>query len=379
MKQFLYGIVMLSGVVILLPGNVSAQYNLGISTSNWSGTNALYLNPANIADSRERLVIEIFSAGAGVDNNLGTLSSASGLKKAYNDGNINNLFVYSNNKTFSLIAPSVRINLPGFMWSINKNNSIAFTNSIRGVNQFNNFDQSLFRTVGDPNYVLNTSTTSSYTSSNFNYTAHLWTENSFTYAGVLLDRKEHEIKIGATVRYLRGIGYIGLKGNNLDIKYASGSDSVHVTNSDVQFASNILNTKNAILNGTSSGDLLKQVFSDATGKGIGGDIGVVYDYMPQYAKATYNMDGDETRDYSQNRYLLRFSASVMDLGAINYNAADNSNATVSGNGYITGKGLSDSVKNYEDFRHYAIQHGFHADTSHQNTKVYMPATLRLQT
>ncbi len=377
MKHNFYSSLVLTGLVFLSPFSLKAQYNLGIATSNWSGTNALNLNPANIADSREKLVIDIFSTTAGVDNNLGTLSSFSGITSAINKGNVNNLFTYSNNATFSLLAPYLKVNLPGFMWSINKNHSVALTNSVNAINQFNNFDQSLFRTVGDPNYVINVNGNSAYTSKNFNYTAHLWTQTGVTYAGVLLDQDEHEIKIGATLRYLRGIGYIGLKGNNLDVVYKSGVDSVHVSNSDMEFASNILNTKNAILNGATSGNLMSQIFGSATGKGIGGDFGVVYDYMPQYAREGYNMDGIHMTDHSRNRYLLRFSASIMDIGAISYKAGDNSNATVTGNGYITGKGLSDSVKNYEDFRHYAIQHGFTADTTHQNTKVYMPTTLRL--
>ena len=378
MKHIFYAILALTGAGLLSSGSADAQYNLGISTSNWSGTNALYLNPANIADCREKFTIDIFSANAGVDNNLGTLSNITGVNNAIKNGNVNNLFTYSNNKTFSLLAPYLKVNLPGFMWSINKNNSIAFTNSVNAINQFNNFDQSLFRTVGDPNYVINGNGVTSLTSKNFNYTAHLWTQTGVTWAGVLLDQDEHEIKVGVTLRYLRGVGYIGLKGNNLDVVYKSGNDSVHVSNSDLEFASNILNTKNAILNGASGGNLLSQIFTGSAGSGVGGDVGVVYDYMPQYARETYSMDGREgLTDHSRNRYMLRFSASVMDIGSIGYGAGQNSNARVTGNGYITGKGLADSVKNYDDFRHYAVAHGFNADTSHMATRVYMPTTLRL--
>jgi len=375
MKQIFYLFLLTAGVIFLLPDNTNAQYNLGIATSNWSGTNALYLNPANIADSREKFTIDIFSANAGIDNNLGSFTSITGLKNAVNSGNVNNLFSYTNNATFSLLAPYAEVRLPGFMWSINHKHSIALTNSVNAMNQFNNFDQSLFRTVGDPNYVVNGNVTT-LTSKNFNYTAQLWTQTGLTYAGVLLDNDEHEIKVGATLRYLHGVGYVGLKGSNLDVVYKPNNDSVHVTNSDIEFASNILNTKNAVLNGGSStGNLLSEVFNSGGGSGVGGDLGIVYDYMPEYARDKYDMDG--LRDYSRNRYVLRFSASIMDIGSIAYGANNNSNAKVTGNGYITGQGLSDSVKDYESFRNYAVQHGFTADTSHQNTRVYMPTTLHL--
>ena len=378
MRLFLYTFLVIAGAVILLPTSSFGQFNLGIATSNWSGTNVMNINPALIADCREKFTIDIIGVNAGVDNNLGTLSSLTGINNAIKNGNVNNMFTYSNNSTFSLLAPYAKINLPGFMWSINKNNSIALTNSVNAMNQFNNFDQSLFRTVGDPNYVINGNGVTTLTSKNFNYTANLWTQTGITWAGVLLDKDEHEIRVGVTVRYLRGIGYIGLKGNNLDVTYKSGNDSVHVTNSDLEFASNILTTQNAILNGTNSSNLLSQIFTNANGMGMGGDVGVTYDYMPEFARERYSMDGHEGMvDYSRNRYLIRFSAAIMDIGSINYPSANNSNATITGNGYITGKGLSDSVKNYNDFRNYAIQHGFAADTAHLATRVYMPTTLRL--
>ena len=47
-----------------------AQRYLGIATSNWSGTNGMYLNPANIADSRHKFTIDLFSVNVGVNNNL---------------------------------------------------------------------------------------------------------------------------------------------------------------------------------------------------------------------------------------------------------------------------------------------------------------------
>ena len=104
-----------------------AQFNLGIATSNWSGTNSLYLNPANIADSRERFTIDLVSLSMGVDNNLGSLNSKGGLIGAITNGNSSNLFSYSNNNQFSLLAPYGRVNGPGFMISINHKHSIAFT------------------------------------------------------------------------------------------------------------------------------------------------------------------------------------------------------------------------------------------------------------
>ena len=136
MKKLIY----LAIIIIFYSGTAGAQYNLGIATGNWSGTNSLYLNPANIADNRERFTIDVFSINAGLDNSLGTLNSKGGLFNVINNGNTSNIFTYSNNKQFSLLAPYAQAHLPGFMVSINHKHSIALTTSIRGMNQFNNFD-----------------------------------------------------------------------------------------------------------------------------------------------------------------------------------------------------------------------------------------------
>jgi hypothetical protein len=373
MKQLLYSIV----IIILFAPAASAQYNLGIATGNWSGIYGLYLNPANIADNRERISIDVVSLNAGVDNSLGYINSKGGLIGAINNGNTNNIFSYNNSSKFSLEAPYAQVHLPGIMVAINHKHSVALTTSIRGMNQFNNFDQSLYRTITDPTYTPNSNI--DLTSNKFNYTAQVWSEIGLSYAGVVLDQDEHEIKVGATLRYLGGIGYIGLKGHNLDAHFNQGSDSLVVNNSDLEYASNLLSTKSAVLNGVSHSSILDEFFGAKDGAGVGGDIGVVYDYMPDYERDQYaSKNGKKvTTDYSKNRYKLRVSASVMDIGAITYKSSINSNAEVTGNGSISGADLAKNVQTFDQFRAYAVEHGFTADTSHKNTKVYLPTTLRI--
>lgn len=374
MKRLFYSVI----TILSLSSAAYGQYSLGIAASNWSGIYGLYMNPANIADSRARFSIDIASLNGGLDNNLGYINTQGGLIGTINKGNTDNIFTYNNNSKFSLLAPYAQVHLPSLMVSINHIHSVALTLGIRGMNQFNNFDQSLYRTITDPKYAPNSNI--DLTSNRFNYTAHVWSEIGASYAAVILDQEEHELRAGVTLRYLGGIGYLGLKGHNLDAHYKSGgNDSLFVTNSDIEFASNILSTRDAILNGVSNHSILSEFFGAKDGSGFGADIGLVYDYMPNYERDKYESRNGRvvTTDYSKNRYKLRISASIMDIGAITYKAANNSNANVTGNGVIAGKDFSDNVKNFDDFRHYAVSHGFTADTGHRDTKVYMPTTLRL--
>ncbi len=131
----------------------------------------------------------------------------------------------------------------------------------------------------------------------------------------------------------------------------------------IEYASNVLSTSSALANGFSNNSILSEFFGSKSGHGMGGDIGVTYDYIKDPERRKYNLDGKTgVVDGSTNRYLFRVSASVVDIGAINYKSSDNSNANVSGNGYITGNGLINNVTNYTSFRNYVIGQGFHLDT-----------------
>lgn len=369
MRKLLYVTI----IVIFFSVAARAQYNMGVSTSNWSGLNALYLNPANIADCHHRFAIDIFSVNAGLDNSLGTINSTGGVFGIINDGNTDNIFRYSSGDKFSMLAPYAQVHLPGIMVSINHRHSVALTTSIRGFNQFNNFDRSLYRTLTDTAYLPDGNL--DLTSNRFNYTAHVWNEVSLSYGGVIVDEREHELKVGITLRYLGGIGYLGLKGYNLDAHYKSNNDTLFVSHSDLEFASNIISTKSAILNGVSNHNILDEFFGSKDGNGIGADFGIVYEYKPDAPGV--KKDKKSKKQASRNEYKLRLSAAVMDLGAVTYKSGSNSNANVTGNGIISGKDFSNNVSNFDEFKNYAVSHGFTADTAHKDTKVYMPANFRI--
>src|ERR1700761_6768123 len=98
--KHIYSLLFIAGLVLLsIPAG--AQFNLGIATSNWSGTSAIYMNPANIADSRTRLSIDIITVTGGIENNLGSINKQGGLINTFNNSGFDNLFNYSGNSKFS--------------------------------------------------------------------------------------------------------------------------------------------------------------------------------------------------------------------------------------------------------------------------------------
>ena len=175
------------------------------------------------------------------------------------------------------------------------------------------------------------------------------------------------MKAGITLRRLGGIGYLSLKGNNLNVNYYHGSDSFYASHSDLEFASNIVSDQSAVFNGINSGNFLSRIFGATNGSGLGGDIGVVYSHR----------FGSADSDNSKNTHVLVVSGSVKDMGAINYSKNSNSIINVTGNGYLTEQGISNNINDLTSFRNYMKQQGFTADTSAAATKLHMPTSLIL--
>ena len=336
---------------------------MAIATSNGSAINSMFLNPANISGSSEVVVVNLFSLNLAVDNNLGKFSQL---------GNVSggNTFSVSGNNSFNMMAPAVDFHLPGVLISLNDElqQSFAFTTRVRVMNQLNHFDPNLFQTVSSSTHASNGDY--DFRSNKFNWTANMWSEIGLSYGLRVLDMGPHQIKLGVTLKYLGGISYLSLKGNNLNVHYSDGSDTIHATNSDLEFASNAVSSNSAVNKGLQPGDVTSSLFGSKAGSGFGMDIGVTY---------TYDINGSDKpgaqADNSGDVHRLKLSAAVTDVGAINYNDANNFVVDVRGNGYVTGHGLSDSIKNWNSFRNYMVGQGFSADTGAKATKLYMPTTL----
>ncbi|NCX96475.1 MAG: hypothetical protein EBX41_08715 [Chitinophagia bacterium] len=369
-------------LLFLLTATVSlpsyAQRYMGVATSNWGGINSMYLNPAYLADSKSKLLIDVMSLNAGIDNSLGKINTDPGIRRFISgeNTNIKDVFNFTDKDKFSLLAPYADIKGPGLIYSFNAKHTIAVSTRVRGFNQFHNFDQSIYRTITDSEYTK--SGDIMLHSENFNWTAHLWGEFSVGYGGVLYEKGNHSLKVGGTIHFLTGIGFFGLKGKNLDANYLKGADSFYANNLDVAYSSNIFSTENVIRTKISPDNFIDKFFGENSSSGISGDIGVVYDYIENPGKGVYTMDGnDHVLDRSITRYKLRFAASLTDIGYINYKRDKNSGFSVSGSGYITGREIADSVRNAESFKKYALKKGFKIDTNGTDTKLYMPATLLL--
>jgi hypothetical protein len=346
-------------IALVLATPVFGQYNLAIATSNYCVMNSMALNPANIAGCREKYSFSLIGFGFGVDNNAGSFNLDGGLVVAVGSGKTNNMFNYANNSRISMLAPYVDIVGPGILVKLDKATTVAFSTRIRGINQFNNFDQTLFHSFNDPYYKA--SDDINVNLNNFNYTAHVWGDLGLTVGRVVYDDRKNRIKAGGTLRYLGGIAYVAVKGRNMDLRFKKNMDTMYVSNVDLDYLSNFLYTRPGQGNNLST-NIFSLLANGNGASGIGGDLGITYEYNPKKLK---------------NGYLARVSASILEIGAVSYHGENNTQETFSGGGKVTGKGILDNVRNFASIQRYVTTRGFKADITKVKTTLYMPTRLML--
>ena len=352
---------------ILVQGALAQRY-FGVATGNYDPLNTVFINPANLAGCSEKLTINLFSVNLQVDNNLGTVNSLSSIISNSNNNNgnnngSNNLFTFSNRNRFSMLLPVFELRGPAVSYAINAKHTLAITTRVRVFNQFNNFDRNLYNYLTNPNFQSGNSY--GLNINGFNWTAQIWSEIGLSYGGEVLTRDKFTVKVGATLRYLQGTGFISLKSKNFDVQYSANSDSLYAVNSDLEYASSAYSPSSTFLGGAAGGGILNNFLGSPIGAGIGADLGVIVEIHP------FSNDNDP------ENHRIKLSASVTDIGAITYKAGNTYTADFYGNGYISGSGFSNNVTNYESFKNYLAGQGFSGDTSTGMKTVGLPTALLL--
>lgn len=278
-----------------------AQEMAGFRVDNYDGVNGVFFNPANLVDSRYKVDVNIlgFNMFAGNDNisySLGKLSDFGA------DTGVFSKFIGPNTKSNALLSTS--IHMPSVLFNITQHTSIAFVSRTRMMLNISDFDGNLINSVSNelsqnPPYVVRNST-------NMRININGWSEYGIAVGQVLLDRDNHFLKVGATVKYLAGIGNAYFQINNL-----KGTVNVDSTGSNRTYISD---ATGRVALGVGGYDInnLDNVALNYKGSGVGADIGFVYEYRPDYLQS------------KANKYLFKLSASLMDIGGIKYNQVQSS-------------------------------------------------------
>jgi outer membrane protein OmpA-like peptidoglycan-associated protein len=339
MKKLYLGIL-LAGIIT--PLFLQAQTFPGYRTDNYTGVNGVFFNPANIADSRYKFDINLFSINGFVGNNQGSLG-VKDLTKTFNSDSLKSfLFGRNNGHISSLINADVYG--PSVMFNLGRRSAMAITTRARVFSNARNIDGTLAQTFIDGG-AASTGVTypANFTASNSNINAAAWSEYGLSYSTVLSpDNSTNFFKAGVTVKYLAGTADAYLKMNNTSgtINYNNAADGTYLTNTKGDIS---INTTDANFSDYKFKDFFK-----FNGHGVGADFGLIYEYRPE------SMTHDNYKyqdDRFANKYKLKVGVAVLDVGKIKFNKtnASSGNYTVDipdGQQFYINQFKNQSINNY---------------------------------
>jgi len=301
--------IILSAALIVGAMSVKAQSYIGYLTDNYSGVNSVIANPSNIVDSRFKTDINLIGVSAFFSNDYYGLK----VTDAFNDDYDFDLDAKKTPTMNNNAIINADILGPSFMFNLSKKSSIAvFTRArtffnvheINGesINQIDNdFDENDDFNINEGDFYIN---------------GNAWAELGFTYARVLMDKEQHFLKGGLSLKYLQGVGNTYTTGKNVTINYdADGTDlGGGITTGNVISSGDIAYGRNVSFD---DDDYEFEIPKNANGFGV--DLGFTYEWRPNYADyTTTNADGESYTQKDKNKYKVKIGLSLTDLGSINY-------------------------------------------------------------
>jgi hypothetical protein len=315
---------------ILISSNTHAQQWLGVTGSNYAGTQSVYNNPANLSDSRYKLYVNLVANDIFLSNNYEGWNAPYSIlqlltNSASNDyRNKSGIIIFKNSYyDINTDGEPYHLNLindlrgPSVLFTLNNKRAIGILTRIRtGVNLSNVSLPlaNLIRLGTDTLLLKNQDFKLSGTSLNMNSYAEL----GLSYSQILKDEDEDFVKIGITVKRVVGIynAHINIQEADYDIVNDPAEPKKQLLRINTLKANYGYTREGAYKNASPS---FGWVFGNqSAGSGWGVDLGIVYEYRPELRKYAYREKGVQKLDPSKNKYEFRLGVSILDIGGINY-------------------------------------------------------------
>ncbi|RYY57454.1 MAG: hypothetical protein EOO09_02480 [Chitinophagaceae bacterium] len=290
---------------IFISASLHGQALPGFQTGSAAGVTGVFSNPANIADSRYKWDVNLFSISTSVGNNKATFST-SDFGDNFSGDDLLRRFIGGGTEGSNALI-NAQLTGPSFMIGLRDKSSIAFTSRARVLMNAVDFDGRLANQLLYPEEMQFSLPYEIRSDKNMRVNINAWSEFGLSYARVLKNDGEHFVKAGVTLKYLAGVtnGYLNVNRLNANI-YATGlTDEGAVANASGALAVGAGGVK---LDNFEAKDL-----TSFESSGFGADLGFVYEYRPGIAN-------DELSGWRQDRekYKFRFGASLIDAGKIKY-------------------------------------------------------------
>jgi outer membrane protein OmpA-like peptidoglycan-associated protein len=312
-----------------------AQDFLPVLSDNYMGINQVFLQPASIADSRFKSDFNVGGFNNDIYNDAMHFRSRwimdpTGI--VFNDDwwDENTYLAPNNGKDKNLFMSQALLG-PGFMATIDKKNkfAIGFTSRVRSITNADGIAEPLFGLIYS-NYSDTRYFNRWYHDKDMRAVQHIFGDYGLTFAGVVLNRGEHFVKAGGTLKLLQGIAASYLQTNDLYYYYDGsqypGSKPMSL-NSPYVYSGLSDNWGFYDEQGVYNFAVNYQLTAKPS---VGLDLGVVYEFRPEFFKYKYlPKDGKDSTDrFDLNKYFIKVGISVLDLGRLKYTKDYNSSDLV---------------------------------------------------
>lgn len=334
-----------------------AQDFMGYRQSNYSGVSGGDLNPANIADSRFVVDVTLGAASMSLynnhiyfnphlmpywwtqsfdttdlavqqwqdDPNFGAIIPSDQARDSVNSG-AGNFFEFANPKNTARRAYfESNIDVLNVMVTISPKMAISLGVKNRTFFNVDHVSSELV-TLAQNGLDYSTLWNQDFDDELVNLSFNSWMEYNLGFAMTVYDDNEHFIKAGGKVKFLQGLGALYLYTD--EVRYnVKNDDTLSGISGDFKYgySSNIDKHWDASSSQFTGDPSFGDIYSLQSKLGLGLDLGVVYEWRPNWQEYKYDMDGETNlwrRD--KNKYKLKASFAINDIGGMRYAKSVNS-------------------------------------------------------
>jgi len=310
---------------------MKAQF-LGIRASNFGGVTNVNYNPA-IADSRYLVDVNLFTTDFTASNSyLGVKGKIADFKNGWNS-DLNLSEKLNGKKKFGYVSTTTQLPL-SFLVAFGKNKSnnqaIAVTGHLNSVTNVDNLGEALARNIRygwgtDAFTKIGNFTNQPQSLANIGFKGMAWADLGVTYSRVVLDKEKHFLKVGATLKIVKGLAAAYAYSDKLNYTF-DNLDTIHITNTNVYAGAtkNLeyflpSNSGNYDQNSFFTKDILSNKISNWS---AAGDVAVVYEFRKDKDKYKYSMDCKDMYYNDRDKHFIQVGLSVVNIGRLKFTKSD---------------------------------------------------------
>lgn len=330
-------------LLIICSLQVNAQAYLGVSSGNYAGALGNLVNPASFVDGRYKMDLALPALNLFTYQNFGSFNADAMRAAQGGEGNwwyksltdtaildswaypsstfIDRLIVHNYNEASpGVLGANInfRLDLFNLAFHIGEKRSLGLYANLRSITNVDNMDPKLAVLSEEGleypalwNVQLNEELV------NMNHLT--WSEIGFNYSQVLIDNKEHFLKIGVSPKLLLGFASAYVHTQDFSYNLINEDTSQYLAGTfDYGYSKEVGDFITAGVNGGINENNIGSYLKPGS-IGLGLDLGVVYEWRPNYSKYKYDMDGKtDLWMRNENKYKARVGVSILDMGGLKF-------------------------------------------------------------